>query len=109
MSTKPIKITDSNFEELVNPQALSLIDCWAPWCAPCRMIAPIIEDIAVNYSEKVLVGKLNVDENPKTAERFQILSIPTLLIMKKEREIERIVGLVPKKKIEAHLQKYLEP
>lgn len=108
MSTKPINVTDSNFEELVNQQALSLIDCWAPWCAPCRMIAPIIEDLAANYSEKVLVGKLNVDENPKTAERFQILSIPTLLIMKKEKEIERIVGLVTRKKIEARLEKYLE-
>jgi thioredoxin 1 len=72
------------------------------------MIAPIIEDLAANYSEKVLVGKLNVDENPKTAERFQILSIPTLLIMKKEKEIERIVGLVTRKKIEARLEKYLE-
>jgi thioredoxin 1 len=72
------------------------------------MIAPIIEELAREYGKKVLIGKLNVDENPETAERFQIFSIPTLLVMQNGKEVDRIVGLVPKSQIEAYLKKYLE-
>jgi len=108
MSTKPVHVTDSNFNEMVNKHSLALIDCWASWCAPCVVIAPIIEELAKGYSGKILVGKLNVDENPRTAERFQIFGIPTLLIMKNGKEVDRIVGLVPKNHIEARLKKYME-
>ncbi|MGC9345923.1 MAG: thioredoxin [Candidatus Bathyarchaeales archaeon] len=108
MSTKPVQLTDSNFNEIVNKHSLALIDCWASWCAPCVVIAPIIEELAKGYAGKILVGKLNVDENPRTAERFQIFGIPTLLIMKNGKEVDRIVGLVPKNHIEARLKKYME-
>ena len=100
-------LTDSNFNEIVNQHSLALIDCWAPWCGPCLALAPTIEELAREYTGKVLVGKLHVDDNPRTAERFQIFSIPTMLIMKNGREVDRIVGLVPKNHVEAVLRKHL--
>ncbi|MDH5374677.1 MAG: thioredoxin [Candidatus Bathyarchaeota archaeon] len=108
MSAKPVHVTDSNFNETVNKHSLALVDCWASWCAPCVVIAPIIEELAKEHAGRVLVGKLNVDENPRTAGRFQIFGIPTLLIMKNGKEVDRIVGLVPKNHIEARLKKHLE-
>lgn len=108
MSTKPIPVTDSNFNEIVNKNSLALIDCWAPWCGPCVVISPIVEELAKEYAGKVLFGKLNVDENPRTAERFRIFGIPTLLIIRNGKEVDRIVGLVPKDQIEARLKKHLE-
>jgi len=108
MSTKPVHVTDSDFNEIVNKNSLALIDCWAPWCGPCIAAAPIVEELAKEYAGKVLVGKLNVDENPRTAGRFQIFSIPTLLVIRNGEEIDRIVGLVPKKHIDARLKKHLE-
>lgn len=107
MSVKPVHVADSNFNEIINKHSLALIDCWASWCAPCVVIAPIIEELAKEYAGKVLVGKLNVDENPRTAERFQVFGIPTLLIMKNGEEVGRIVGLVPKSYVKARLEKYL--
>lgn len=107
MSAEPIHVTDSNFNETVMEHSLALIDCWAPWCGPCIALAPIIEELAEEYAGKILVGKLNVDENPRTAERFQIFSIPTMLIMKNGGEADRIVGLVPKERIETILRKHL--
>jgi len=108
MSTKPIPVTDSNFNEIVDKNSLALIDCWAPWCGPCVVISPVVEELAKEYAGKVLFGKLNVDENPRTAERFRIFGIPTLLIIRNGKEVDRIVGLVPKDQIEAHLKKHLE-
>jgi len=108
MSTKPIPVTDSNFNELVDKNSLALIDCWAPWCGPCVVISPIVEELAKEYAGKVLFGKLNVDENPRTAERFRIFGIPTLLIIRNGKEVDRIVGLVPKDHIKTRLKKHLE-
>lgn len=108
MNAKPVLVTDSNFNEIVNKYPLALIDCWAPWCGPCVVISPIVEELAKEYTGKVLAGKLNVDENPRTAGSFQILGIPTLLIIKNGKEVDRIVGLVPKDQIEARLKKHLE-
>jgi len=108
MSTKPIPVTDSNFNELVDKNSLALIDCWAPWCGPCVVISPIVEELAKEYAGKVLFGKLNVDENPRTAELFRIFGIPTLLIIRNGKEVDRIVGLVPKDHIKTRLKKHLE-
>ena len=107
MRAKPVPVTDSNFNEMVNKNSLALIDCWAPWCGPCVVISPIVEELAKEYVGKVFVGKLNVDENPRTAGRFQIFGIPTLLIIRNGKEVDRIVGLVPKDHIEARLKKHL--
>ncbi|MEM2947591.1 MAG: thioredoxin [Candidatus Bathyarchaeia archaeon] len=103
-----IYVTDSNFKEVVSKNSLVLVDFFADWCMPCRMMAPVIEELAKEYAGKVLIGKLNVDENPATAERFQVFSIPTLIIIKAGEEVDRIVGFVPKNQVEARLKKYLE-
>jgi len=103
----PITVDDANFEETVKRYPLMLIDCWAAWCGPCRMIAPVVNELARDYAGRMTVGKLNVDENPDTATRFGIVSIPTLLIMKGGKEVDRIIGAVPKQFIEEKLQKYL--
>jgi thioredoxin 1 len=105
---KPVHITDATFREITSKHAVSLVDFWAAWCGPCQSLAPTIEELAKDYVGKILVGKLNVDENPQTAERFQVFSIPTMLIMKNGVEIDRIVGCVQKKHIEATLKKHME-
>jgi len=102
-----IHITDSNFKEIVNKNPLVLVDFFADWCMPCRMMAPVVEELAKEYAGKVLVGKINVDENPSTADRFQVYSIPTLIILKAGEEVDRIVGFVPKGQVEARLKKHL--
>jgi thioredoxin 1 len=107
MGNEPVHVTDADFEETVRKHSLALIDFWAPWCGPCLALTPVIEELSKDYTGRVLIGKLNVDENPQTAECFQVFSIPTLLIMKNGREVDRIVGCVPKKHIEAALRKHL--
>jgi thioredoxin 1 len=108
VNSEPVHITDSTFKETTSKHALALVDFWAAWCGPCQSLAPTIEELAKDYAGKILVGKLNVDENPQTAECFQVFSIPTMLIMKNGKEIDRIVGCVQKKYIEAALKKHLE-
>ena len=105
MSTGPFHITDTNFDEILKANKLVLVDFWAGWCGPCRALAPTIEELSQEYSGKVLVGKLDVDSNPKTAECFQVFSIPTIILFKNGVEIERMVGLVAKKSLDAVLQK----
>ena len=107
MGNEISRVTDVDFNDLVNKNMLALIDFWASWCGPCRALAPTIEELAKDYAGRAFVGKLDVDENPTTAERFQVFSIPTVLIMKSGREVERIVGCVPKDQIETALKKHL--
>jgi len=106
---EPITISDATFDRTVKQHPLMIVDCWAPWCGPCRMIAPVVDELAKDYSGKVVFAKLNTDENPRTCERFVIMSIPTLLFMKNGEEVERIIGAVPRTEIEDTLQKYLKP
>ena len=103
---KPIAVSDRNFEQTVKRYPLVVVDCWAAWCAPCRAIAPVVEQLARDYSGKVVFGKLNVDENPETAQRFGIMAIPTLLVMKNGEEVDRIVGVLPKSQLEAKIGTY---
>ena len=107
LENTPIVVDDEHFDETVKKHALMLIDCWADWCGPCRMIAPTVEELARDYAGRVTVGKLNVDDNPQIAERFCVMSIPTLLIMKNGVEVDRVVGAVPKQLIEERLKKHL--
>jgi thioredoxin len=103
----PITVTDANFEETIGKHPLVVVDCWAAWCGPCRMIAPIIEELAKEHAGETVFGRLDVDENPETATRFNIMGIPTLLIMKNGAEVDRIVGAAPKLLIENKLKKYV--
>ncbi len=104
---KPVIITDATLEQvLANAGATTvLVDAWAPWCGPCQVVGPIMEQLALEANGRYLVGKLNVDENPRTASRFQISSIPTMLIFKKGQLVDRIIGAQPKQAIAARLAK----
>jgi thioredoxin 1 len=103
---KPIVVSDRNFDQTIKNYPLVVVDCWAAWCAPCRAIAPVIEQLAKEYSGKVVFGKLNVDENPETAQRFGIMAIPTLLVMKNAKEADRVIGALPKSQIESKISTY---
>ena len=104
---KPIAVSDRNFDQTLKSYPLIVIDCWAAWCAPCRAIAPVVDQLAKEYSGKAVFGKLNVDENPETTQRFSIMAIPTLLVMKNSKEVDRIVGVISKSQLEAKVNSFL--
>jgi len=102
----PFHVTDANFEETVKNNKLVLIDFWATWCGPCRALAPTIDELAQEYVGKILIGKLDVDGNPSCAEKFQVFSIPTMILFKDGQEIERLVGLCTKESIVATINNH---
>jgi thioredoxin 1 len=104
---KPVEVTDKTFDETIRNNQLVVVDCWAPWCGPCQMVAPIIEELAKQYAGKVLFGKLNVDENSLVAMQYGIMGIPTLLFFKNGELIDRIVGAIPKQMLEQKIKRYL--
>jgi thioredoxin 1 len=91
-----ITVTESNFDEIINTDKPVLIDFWAEWCGPCKMIGPIVEELAGDYKDKAVVGKLDVDNNPDLAARFGVRSIPTLLVFKNGQVVDKQVGAVGK-------------
>ena len=104
----PVTVTDGNFAAEVERSSLPvLLDMWAAWCGPCRMIAPVIEELAAELAGRVKVAKLNVDDNKQTAARFGVRSIPTLLVFKDGREVDRLVGALPKQEILRRLQSFI--
>ena len=108
-ATKPLTITDTSFQkEVLNSSGPpTLVDCWAPWCGPCRIVGPIMDQLAAESGGRYRIAKLNVDENPLTASRFQIASIPTMLIFKNGSLVDRIVGAQPKETIADRLNRAL--
>ena len=104
---KPIELTDAKFREMIHNHPLVVVDCWAPWCAPCRMVAPILEELAREYAGRISFGKLNVDENQSVALEHQIMSIPTLLVFKNGKLVDRIIGAMPKKILEPKITQHL--
>ena len=106
---QPITLADDGFDLAVERYDLMVVDFWAPWCGPCMVMAPVLEELAEEYSGRVTFGKLNTDENPATTERFGVMGIPTLLILQGGNEVERIVGAVPKQEIRSVLDRYLQP
>jgi thioredoxin len=106
-SKQPIIFNDNNFSTIIANNGLIVVDFWAPWCSPCRMVGPVIEELAAQYSGKVTFGKMNVDENQTVPSSFGIMSIPTIIIFNHGKEVERSVGAYPKAHIEAMIKRYL--
>jgi thioredoxin 1 len=102
----PIHLIDADIDETIRKFQTIIIDCWAPWCGPCRMIGPIIEELAKEMQGKIVFGKLNVDENPQTSMKYGIMSIPTMLVFKNGQLVDRIVGAMPKEMLLQKLKPY---
>jgi thioredoxin 1 len=107
MAGKVAEVTDASFEDFTGKGGLVLVDCWAPWCGPCRRLSPLIEELAGEMEGQVTFGKLNTDENPATAMKNGIMSIPTMLIYKNGEKVDQLIGALPKPMIVQTLQKHL--
>jgi len=108
MSGKIVEVTDANFEEeILKSTVPALVDFWAPWCGPCKSIAPVIEELAADYGEKMKFAKLNVDDNPKTPSKYDVRGIPNLVIFKSGEVVEQIVGAVPKDQLVEAIDKVI--
>lgn len=103
----PIEMNEENFDEVIRRNPLVVVDCWASWCGPCRMVAPIVEELAKEYNGRILFGKLNVDNNKVTSLRYNIMSIPTFLVFKNGKLVDRIIGASPKNILEREIKKHL--
>ena len=107
--SKPISIDDSNFDQIVlQAETPVLVDFWAPWCRPCLMVAPILDELAEEYSDRISIARMDVDQNPRTAVRYSIMSIPTLLLFKKGEPVSHIIGFRPKQELKQSLDAALD-
>ena len=104
---KPVVVTDKTVDTVASQYPIFILDCWAEWCGPCRMLGPIIEELARELSGKVVFGKLNVDESMQTANKYRISAIPTMLVFKNGKLVDKLVGAYPKATLAAKIQKYL--
>jgi thioredoxin 1 len=108
MAGNTIKVTDSSFaDDVLSSDKLVLVDFWATWCGPCRMVAPVLEEIAAEHPDTITIAKLDIDENPTTAQNFQVMSIPTMILFKGGEPVKQIVGAKPKAALLADLADYL--
>ncbi len=104
----PVMINDASFDEFVSKYPLVLVDCWAPWCGPCRMLSPVLDELSTELHGRVVIGKLNVDDEKMTAVKFGITSIPAMLVFREGEFVDRLIGAVPKQNIISKLQPYME-
>ncbi|MDW0137322.1 MAG: thioredoxin [Nitrososphaeraceae archaeon] len=104
----PLNLDDSNFFQTISKFPLLLVDFWAPWCGPCRMMSPLIDQIGKEYMGNLVIGKVNVDENPTISRQFGISSIPNLILFKKGQAVNKIIGSVSKNKIDEMVRMHLE-
>lgn len=108
MAAGVVEFTESNFDkEVIQSGVPVLVDLWAAWCGPCRMIAPVVEELAGTYYGKMKMGKLNVDDHPQVAAQLRIMNIPTLLLFKGGSEVDRIVGVVPKEELTRRIERVI--
>ncbi|HDH4113573.1 TPA: thioredoxin [Staphylococcus aureus] len=101
-----VKVTDADFDSKVE-SGVQLVDFWATWCGPCKMIAPVLEELAADYEGKADISKLDVDENPSTAAKYEVMSIPTLIVFKDGQPVDKVVGFQPKENLAEVLDKHL--
>lgn len=106
-SKNVVEITDANFSDVTGQPGLSMVDFWAVWCGPCRMVAPIVEQLAADYAGQVTVGKLDVDNNQRSAAQFNVRSIPTILFFKDGQMVDQVIGAVPRPALEAKIKQHL--
>lgn len=105
---KVVAVTDATFEQAVMKSGVPvLVDCWAPWCGPCKSVAPVLEALAKKYQARVKIAKVNIDENTGVGSRFSISSIPTMLLVKNGRVVETLVGALPKEQLEAAIERII--
>ncbi|MDG6986104.1 MAG: thioredoxin [Nitrososphaerota archaeon] len=104
---KPIDVSDASFRDVLSRNPLVVVDFWAPWCGPCRMVSPVLEEIASEMTGKATFVKVNVDDNPVTSQQFGIQSIPTIMIFKDGEPVDGLVGAAPKQMIEARIKPHL--
>ena len=108
MANTIIHVSDDNFEtEVLKSPLPVLLDLWAPWCGPCRIIGPIVEELAPNYTDKAVIAKMNVDDNPEVAQKYGVTSIPTLMMFKDGKLVDRVVGAMPKNQLQSFIDKNL--
>lgn len=108
VSGRPVAVTDGTFHrEVLDHNGPVLVDCWAPWCGPCRTVAPVLDQLASEYAGRLKIAKLNVDENPATASQYGIQSIPTMILFDRGKMVNRLIGALPKGEIERQISGYL--
>ncbi len=105
---EPVELTDANFSQVVKSHPVVVVDFWAPWCGPCRVVSPVLEQLASEMAGQATFGKLNVDDNPATSQQFQIQGIPTIMVFKDGEPVDGIVGAAPKQMIEARIRPYVD-
>ena len=106
-SANVVEVTDQNFQDVTGGAGLSMVDFWAVWCGPCRIVAPIVEQLADEYAGKVTVGKLDVDSNQRTATQYNVRSIPTILFFKEGKVVDQVIGAVPRAALESKIKLHL--
>ncbi len=102
--SRPVELSDDEIQGFLSQNDTALLDFWAPWCGPCQVIAPVLEEIAQEMAGQVAIGKINVDEHPAIAQRYQVQGIPTLILAKEGQVVDRVVGAAPKAQLQARLQ-----
>ena len=107
MPDRPIEVNESNFDEVISKYDTVVVDFWAPWCGPCRLLAPVIEQLAKEMKGKVVFAKLNTDENPKIAMRYRVMGIPTLILFKNGKIVDRNVGAMPADMLRDWIRRYI--